>query len=1018
MSLVSSCGRGRVACALLSSVLLALHISVAAGSGSVKGRVVDRETGDPLPGANIVVVGTSIGASTDLEGKFVIPNVPEGTQTLRVSYIGYLAVTRSVTILANSPLEENFRLVAQAITGETVTVTAQAQGQNAAINQQLSSNTIANIVSADRLKEVPDVNAAESIGRLPGVAINRSGGEANTVTIRGLEPKYSLVTVNGVRLPSSGDDRNTSLLSSVLGNQANPSGYRFGGNDRSVDLSLVSNSILDGIELKKAITPDMDADVLGGTVDLRLKEAPSDFHMLLSAQGGYNNLQDYYGNYAFIASASDRFLDNSLGTILTVNVDSYDRSADKLAASYRGFGAAASQLTSFNVREEKVSRGRSGANLVLDFTIPDGKLTGNVLYNRLKSDATYRINSFQITDGRHYYDLEDRHGTTDLFTGSLGIKQDYGWMSFDAGISKTGSENRAPDERGYHFSQETGSVYDFSTYQVDTTTTPQMIPQYARIDTNQTKFADAYSFDTKRYEYQTTLQLNIQVPFRIGESLSGYVKGGGKLRELTRRNDEDVFGISGLQYGGGLNQLTALTRTMSILYPDEWDYLRDSAYIRNTGWLPVTRFLYDYSRSNFLNGDYPLGLAINLDEMNKVMEGMKQTPSAYQKYYIQSLGRDYDGTERYQSYYLMSELNIGNYVTVIPGVRWEKDYAIYHGERYRAVVVGGNTQSPPLDYTPVTSERGNDFWLPMAHLIVKPLDWMKVRLAFTKSLTRPDFRLYAPITYINSDQTQIVAANYDLKPSRATNYDASVSVFDNTVGLFSVSGFYKQMDDLIFQTTYPILPSQGIGPPPGSDIPASWVGGTANPTIYSYPMNNRTPAYIRGIELEWQTHFWYLPSLLKGLVLNVNYTRLNSTVDIHFYTKHDSVIRQVPRIVRSTAVDTSRTSRVPGQPTSLFNITVGYDYEGFSVRLSYLFQSDRVGGVDMNNSALDSYTADYKRWDLTLQQTISSWGVQFFANLSNLNSRPDETLLRYQYFHPTFQEYYGFTMDIGVRFKL
>jgi hypothetical protein len=72
----------------------------------------------------------------------------------------------------------------------------------------------------------------------------------------------------------------------------------------------------------------------------------------------------------------------------------------------------------------------------------------------------------------------------------------------------------------------------------------------------------------------------------------------------------------------------------------------------------------------------------------------------------------------------------------------------------------------------------------------------------------------------------------------------------------------------------------------------------------------------------------------------------------------------------------------------------------------------------VNNSALDSYTADYKRLDLTLQQSITAWGVQFFANLSNLNSRADETLLRYPYFHPTFQEYYGFTMDIGVRFKL
>jgi len=1011
----------RIACAGACVVLAALLLSqpaLAAASGLIRGRIVDKTSGDPLPGANVVVVNTSIGASTNLEGRYVLPSVPEGTITLRVSFVGYLPLTRTITVGPGATTEEDFGLTAQAIAGETIVVTAQAQGQNAAINQQLSSNTISNIVSADRIREVPDVNAAESIGRLPGVAINRSGGEANTVTIRGMEPKYSLVTVNGVRLPSSGDDRNSSLLTSVLANQANPSGYRFGGNDRSVDLSLVSNTILDGIELKKAITPDMDADVLGGTVDLRLKEAPVGFHALVSAQGGYNNLQDYYGNYAFVGSVSDRFLEDDLGVILTLNADHYDRSADKLSGSYRGFGFIASQLTSFNVREENVNRERTGANIVLDYRLPDGKLMGNFLYNRLTSDATYRINSFQVSDARHYYDLEDRHGTTDIFTGSLGIQQDYGWLKFDAGISRTGSENDSPDERGYHFSQETGSVYDFSTYQVDTTTSPKVIPQYARIDTLQTKFADAYSFDTKRSEFQNSVQLNVQMPYRLGEDLSGYVKIGGKYRELKRANDEEVFGISGLQYGGGVNQLTALTRTMGTLYPDEWNYERDSAYIRNTGWLPVTRFLYDYSRDNFLNGDYPLGLAINLDEMNKVMEGLKLTPGAYQRYFIQSLGRDYDGTERYQAGYLMADLNIGDYLTVIPGVRYEKDDATYHGSRYRAVVVGGNTQSPPLDYTPVTADRSNEFWLPMGHIIVKPLDWMKVRLAYTQSITRPDFRLYAPITYISADQSQIVAANYSLKPSQSTNYDAAVSVFDNNVGLFTVSGFYKEMDDLIFSSTYPILPSQGIGPPPGSDIPAGWIGGTANPTIYSYPMNNKSTAYIRGIELEWQTHFWYLPAPLNGLVLSANYTHLSSSVDIHFYTRHDSLIRQVPRIVKSIAVDTSRSSRVPGQPSNLFNITVGYDYEGFSARLSYLFQSDRVGGVDLTNSALDTYTADYWRWDLTLQQSISSWGIQFFANLSNLNGRPDETLLRYQFYHPSFLEYYGFTMDVGVRFKL
>ena len=113
-------------------------------------------------------------------------------------------------------LKQDFKLVAVSIEGETVVVTAQASGQNAAINQQLASNTVTNVVSAARIQELPDANAAESVGRLPGVSVLRSGGEGTQIVIRGLQPKYNNVTVDGVRMASS-----------------NP-------NDRSVDLSMIS----------------------------------------------------------------------------------------------------------------------------------------------------------------------------------------------------------------------------------------------------------------------------------------------------------------------------------------------------------------------------------------------------------------------------------------------------------------------------------------------------------------------------------------------------------------------------------------------------------------------------------------------------------------------------------------------------------------------------------------------------------------------------------------------------------
>jgi len=224
---------------LVCIILLAGHLYAA--HGVIKGRVVDSATGDPLPGTNVWIKGTNVGAASDLKGYYTIANVPPGEYTLRVSYIGYETQELSILVRAGETVVKDIALVyGQVLRGETVVVTAQASGQYTAINQQLASNTIANIVSKARIQELPDVNAAESIGRLPGVSIQRFGGEATKIEIRGLSPKYNTVTINGVTVPATG------------------------GDDRSVDLSLISSSMLDGIEVRKANTPDMDADVIGG----------------------------------------------------------------------------------------------------------------------------------------------------------------------------------------------------------------------------------------------------------------------------------------------------------------------------------------------------------------------------------------------------------------------------------------------------------------------------------------------------------------------------------------------------------------------------------------------------------------------------------------------------------------------------------------------------------------------------------------------------------------------------------
>ncbi|HDQ45284.1 MAG TPA: TonB-dependent receptor [bacterium] len=960
--------------------------------GRITGTVFDSQTNEPLPSANVFISGTNYGAATDLRGQFVITQVPAGRHNLVARYIGYQEKTMAVQVRAGETLDKAIGLDFQSVEGEVVVVTAQAEGQIRAISEQLASNTIANIVSEARIKELPDVNAAESIGRLPGVSIQRSGGEANKVAIRGLSPKYNTVTVNGVRVPATG------------------------GDDRSVDLSLISSSMLAGISVKKANTPDMDADAIGGTVDLRLKEAADRLQIHVSAQGGYNRLQNCYGNHNFTGSVSNRFMNSRLGMIASINSDKYDRSADKFWGDYRQTTEAGTGLTqiiasNISLREENVTRGRTGASLLLDYRIPYGKITANSFYNRLSWDGLFRIDRMHVFDNRHYYELEKRGGTTSIFTGTFGMEQNFDWIRYDLSAARTSSRTNNPGERAWSFVQENNA---FLTARIDPYTHPNEIPAFATVDSNNTGLSSMYILDTKRHENETSFQLNAEIPFRFGNRMDGRIKLGGKFRWLDRMNDEERDGRHGIQYGGstGVNTiLTAVLQNLAEEHPDRWNWQSDSALTRQNGIFPITRVLSDYRRSDFLDGEYPLGFVVDQTLMDQMMDALFES-GENRRYAIDSRGRDYDGIERYQAGYIMTELNLGKHLTLLPGIRWEGDFSRYSGQRYRELVVN-NIQEEPKEFDDITTERNNSFWLPMMHLMVSPTDWMKIRLARTETLTRPDYIHYAPITWINSQQNYMRAANSALKPAHSKNYDISVSVYQNHVGLFSISGFHKTIDDLIFQTSYKLM--AGVPVLPGLNIPDSWLVGAA-PQMDTY-INNTKPAIYQGFEIDWQTYFWYLPPIFRGVVLNMNYTRIYSEIEkILYYNNQGDIIPGTrPPRRENVLIDSSRVARMPDQPAHIFNVTLGYDFKGFSARLSYLYQTNRVTFIS-TEPALDNFSGTYARWDLTFQQRLGP-RIQLFSNFTNLNNRPDQNFRGAALTNPTYTEYYGFAMDAGIRYR-
>ena len=246
------------------TLFFTINNSLEAQDYSISGYVKDQNNGNALVGANVFIEGTSIGAAADKDGFYEITNVKAGTYSLKAAYIGYKAFSDSLTLEGedyNQTLD--FSLNYTTIEGNEVVVTAQAKGQMDAINRQLNSKSLVNIISSDRIQELPDANAAETVARVPGVSIRREGGEGNKVVVRGLSPKYNNITVNGVKLASTDND------------------------DRSTDISMISQYMLEGIEVTKAGTPDQDADVLGGTVNFELKKAKPGLHGNIIAQGMY-----------------------------------------------------------------------------------------------------------------------------------------------------------------------------------------------------------------------------------------------------------------------------------------------------------------------------------------------------------------------------------------------------------------------------------------------------------------------------------------------------------------------------------------------------------------------------------------------------------------------------------------------------------------------------------------------------------------------------------------------------------
>ncbi|MGE5859501.1 MAG: carboxypeptidase-like regulatory domain-containing protein, partial [Ignavibacteria bacterium] len=516
----------------LKILLLSFFIisySLAQGSGMLRGKVYDKTTKEGLPGANLIVKSSSVGAATDIDGNYVMRGVPAGKQTIIVTYIGYEVETVVLTITSGSTLQKDFGLEFTTLEGEEVVVTAQAQGQLEAINQQLASDKIANIVSESKIQELPDFNAAATLSRLPGISTTQSSGEDNKVVIRGLSPKYNSIEVEGVRLSATG--------SSQIGLSSNPEiALQDISNDRSVDLTMISPYMIRMISVYKSLTPDMNANSIGGTVNMELREAPPDLHYDLLYQQGFTAKSNTYGNYRAIASGSYRFLNNKLGAYALFNIESYDRNSDNFEAGYditagqadvdpvTGYRPVEVNTVTFNRHIE--TRKRYGGNLILDYALPRGSIKLTNLLARINSDYLEHRQVIDYDQGRMNWRLNDNENNIDQRLHSLKFNYDLGILTADLSASYTTSNNVLEKSPQISFNQTDAVQAGVFRDNVNPENLTYLLPTFGQDSAVVLRSGNLLSSDYKEDLY--TYKADFQIPFNISSGASGFFKVGGQ----------------------------------------------------------------------------------------------------------------------------------------------------------------------------------------------------------------------------------------------------------------------------------------------------------------------------------------------------------------------------------------------------------------------------------------------------------------------------------------------------------
>jgi TonB-dependent receptor len=921
---------------LLSSMVFTSEIYA---QGILKGKVVDNQRLS-LPGANVLIDGTSKGTVTNQTGDFVIQNLNAGSYTITISYLGYSSVKREITITDGQTLELRVEMNPGDIEGmEFIVFGDRLKGQARALNQQKTNSNITNIVAADQIGRFPDANIGDAIKRIPGITMQNDQGEARNIIIRGLSPELNSVMLNGERIPSAE------------------------GDNRRVQMDLIPSDMIQTIEVNKSVLPDMDADAIGGAVNLVTRKAPNGLRVSGTAASGVNLLTDkpiWTGGLII----GDRIANDKLGIIFSGSYNNHRLGSDNYEARWVNTSNAQHPVVvdRFDLRKYDVQRVRRSVSLALDYDFnANHSIVFNTMYNwrddfenrwRLRvdrMDLPFNNGSFrQIESGlfelRGRASIQTKGGIDNdrvkmtrledqrVFNTTLSGSHlfDKLKMTWNATYAKA-SEDR-PNERYITHRGNADMILDIRD-PLKVLTTFKNQDSELGLGLN-----EIYESNNNTFEQDFNARMDFSLPYASG---SGLLKFGGRLRTKNKeRNDSyDVYDpINDLGTGG--NRLGNLPFGLQ----------NDRVFLNGPQYIP----------GRFIDRKF-LG---NLDLKNTSLFEYEDAVAEY-------ITGNYTAAETITAGYVMSDYQFNPKFSAIFGVRLENTNLEYTGNEFN---------EDEEEFSPSATVKDNySNFLPGAHFKYDLTNNQVLRFAWANTIARPNYFDLVPYAIFSPENETLQRGNPGLVPTTSMNFDLMYENYFQSIGVFTAGAFYKDINNFIYSQTLFNVTDPDFGRL--NEISQPQNGGNAD---------------VMGFETSYQRQLDFLPGIWKGLGIYVNYTYTDS---------------------RTSGVEGRENNelKLPGTARNMYNASLSFESEKLVLRVSLNHADgyvDEVGGSAFTDIYYDSQTF----LDANASYAINpKWRI--FAEANNLTNQP---LRYYQGIKSrTFQEeFYNARFTFGLKFDL